>query len=123
VSDAVPPLPPRMLAQALTVELDYEPVDIDMVVSGSPGTGYVDFGTWMGLDVGVWEMTEGAMRDIEVEEVFVVVAGEATLTRSCDGAPETVELRPGVVCHLEEGEDNLWEVRSPLRKIYFAPSE
>ena len=122
MTDAVSPLPPRMLAQALTVELDYEPVDPDQVVSGSPTTGYVDFGSWMGLDVGVWEMTGGAMRDTEVEEVFVVVAGDATLTRSRDGASETVELHPGVVCHLEAGEHNLWEVRTPLRKIYFAPA-
>lgn len=112
-----------MVAQALTVDLDYEPVGSDQVVWGSPTTGYLDLGSWMGLDVGVWEMTEGAMRDTEVEEVFVVIAGEATLTRSPDEAPETVELLPGVVGHLEEGEENLWEVRAPLRKIYFTPSE
>lgn len=111
-----------MAHNALTVSLDYEPVPPHQVVSGSPHTGYLDWGSWGGLEVGVWEMTVGAMRDTEVEEMFVVVAGEATLTRTRDGREETVELFPGVVCHLEAGENNLWEVRVPLRKIYFAPA-
>jgi len=60
------------------------------------------------------------MRDSEVEEIFIVIAGEATLTRTIDGEEVTVELRPGVVCHLEEGEQNRWDVRVALRKIYIA---
>jgi len=121
VTELPGPLPLRMVAQAVAEELDLEPVDPAQVVSGNPATGYRDFGSWQGLDVGVWEMTPGSMRDVEVEEVFVVIAGDATLTRIKGGAVETVELSPGVVCHLEAGEDNLWEVRVALRKIYFAP--
>lgn len=123
MNESVPPMTPRMVRQALTETIPHEVVPVDQVVAGTPATGFVDFGVWQGLDVGVWEMTEGSMRDIEVEEVFVVISGDATLTRTRDGAQESISLTPGVVCHLESGEVTTWEVRNPLRKIYFTPSE
>ena len=30
-------------------------------------------------ELGVWEMTAGAMRDVEADEVFLVIAGRATV--------------------------------------------
>ena len=120
MSDTVPPLPARLVSQALLETLDYEPVDPDLVLEGQPTTGYKELGVWKGLEMGVWEMTPGSMRDSEVEEIFIVIAGEATLTRTIDGQEVAVELSPGVVCHLEEGELNRWDVRVALRKIYLA---
>jgi uncharacterized cupin superfamily protein len=122
VSDTLPPLSPRLVSRALLEPLDYEPVEPGKVVDGSPTTGLLELGVWQGVEVGVWEMTPGSMVDTEVEEMFVVIAGEATLTRHLDGVEEVVTLSPGVVCHLEEGEHNRWDVRVALRKIYFAPS-
>lgn len=120
MSDAVPPLAPRMVSAALREELKYEAVVPEKVLEGSPTTGYKDLGVWKGLEVGVWEMTPGSMRDTEVEEIFVVIAGDATLTRTVEGKEVAIELSPGVVCHLEEGEENRWDVRVALRKIYLA---
>jgi len=120
VSESLPALPPRLVSRALVEPLHHEPVEPDKVVAGSPSTGFIELGMWQGVDVGVWEMTPGSMVDIEVDEIFVVIAGEATLTRHSDGVAQTVELSPGVVCHLEEGEVNRWDVRVALRKIYFS---
>ena len=120
MSDTVPPLSPRLVSRALLETLDDEPVEPDKVLAGSPTTGYKELGVWRGVEVGIWEMTPGSMRDSEVEEVFIIIAGEATLTRTIDGQDVTVELSPGVVCHLEEGEENRWDVRVALRKIYIA---
>jgi uncharacterized cupin superfamily protein len=120
MTDAVPPLQPRLVSKALVETLDYEPVEPQKVLSGSPTTGYKELGVWKGVEVGIWEMTPGAMQDSEVEEIFIVIAGEATLTRTINGEEVAVELFPGVVCHLEEGEQNRWDVRVALRKIYIA---
>lgn len=120
MSDTVPPLSPRMVSKALLETLEYEPVEPEKVLAGSPTTGYKELGTWKGVEVGIWEMTPGSMQDSEVEEIFIVIAGEATLTRTINGEEVTVELSPGVVCHLEAGEQNRWDVRVALRKIYIA---
>lgn len=60
------------------------------------------------------------MVDIEIDEVFVVVAGEASVTLLDDGRPvRVIQLRPGVVCRLEAGMATLWNVPRVLRKVYF----
>ena len=46
-----------------------------------------------GRMIGVWEMSVGAMRDVEADEVFIVLAGASTI----------------------------WTVRQTLRKVYVAP--
>ena len=55
--------------------LHLEPVAADQSVAGDPSTGVAELGRFGGLDVGIWEMTPGVMRDVEAEEVFVVLSG------------------------------------------------
>ena len=55
------------------------PVSDDLRLEGEPSTGFVDVAVVGGTTVGIWEMTAGSMRDIEADEVFVVVSGEATV--------------------------------------------
>lgn len=70
-------------------------------------------------EVGVWEMTVGTMRDIEIDAVFVVIEGEATVTLLNGDAPtKTIHLRPGTVCRLTAGMATRWSVPSRLRKLY-----
>ena len=71
-----------------------------------------------GVEVGVWEMTPGTATDVEVDEVFVVLAGAGTVTFDDDG--EQVELGPGSVVRLRAGERTTWVVRETIRKIYVA---
>lgn len=104
------------MADAATLGVVHEPVPADQVVAGTPTTGIRE------LDerAGVWEMSPGAMRDVEVDEVFVVLAGAATVA-FIEPALPSIELRPGVVVRLEAGMRTEWTVRETLRKVYLAP--
>lgn len=105
------------LIAALTLDLTYEPVPADQVVSGNPQTGYATIDESPSGEIGVWEMTVGAMRDTEVSEVFVVLAGSATV-EFVEPAHPPLELAPGVVVKLDAGMQTVWTVREPLRKIF-----
>ena len=59
----------------------------------------------------------GAATDVEVDEVFVVLSGSATVSFD-DG--ERVDLGPGTVVRLRSGEHTTWVVHETLRKIYVA---
>ncbi|MEZ3159040.1 cupin domain-containing protein [Microbacterium sp. BWT-B31] len=105
---------------AATPGAAFEPVPADQVVSGAPQTRFVDLDEASGRVVGVWEMTPGGMGDVEADEVFVVLAGEATL-EFVEPALPAIELRPGVMVRLERGMRTVWTVRETLRKVYVAP--
>ncbi|MET3769913.1 putative cupin superfamily protein [Marisediminicola sp. UYEF4] len=105
-------------AEALAVELSHEPVPPEQVVSGQPTTGSVVLGSFAGREYGVWEMSPGAMSDVEVDELFVVVAG-AGRVEFADGSA-AVELAPGSVGRFDAGKRTVWTVSETLRKIYLA---
>lgn len=104
-----------VVVSALTVPVPLAAVPAEQIVSGSPSTGAVDLDEDMGI--GVWEMTVGAMRDTEIDEVFVVLTGEATV-EFIEPALPAVELRPGSLMSLTSGMRTIWTVRETLRKIY-----
>ena len=106
-----------VLVTALTVELDHEPVPADQVVAGAPATGYLAIDEGDAGEIGVWEMTPGAMSDTEVSEVFVVVAGSAT-GEFIDPVRPPVELAPGAIVKLDAGMRTVWTVRETLRKVF-----
>lgn len=110
------------LIAALDLELEYEPVAPEQIVAGTPSTGYATIDESVPLlgpttEIGVWEMTVGAMRDTEVSEVFVVIAGSATV-EFVEPALPSIELAPGSVVKLDAGMQTIWTVREPLRKIF-----
>ncbi len=111
------PLDAATVLQALTLELDHEPVEEERVVEGSPTTGVEALTEIDDWEIGVWEMTPGIATDVEVEEIFIVLAGRAILRRE-DGS-ET-ELVAGSVGRLDDGEETEWEVLETFRKIYIA---
>ncbi|WP_308798727.1 cupin domain-containing protein [Agromyces silvae] len=100
--------------------LAHEPVPADQVVAGAPATGHAVLDEAAGRTIGVWEMTRGAMRDVEADEVFVVLSGDATVEFE-DAALPSIELGPGSVVRLEAGMRTVWTVRETLRKVYVAP--
>jgi len=91
---------------------DLEPGD---VVSGSPAAAELSVFRVRDVEVGIWELTPGTVTDVEKDEVFVVLSGEGTIT--FEGG-EVVELAPGSLVRLNAGESTVWEIRSPLRKVY-----
>ncbi|WP_242686309.1 cupin domain-containing protein [Aeromicrobium sp. IC_218] len=68
-------------------------------------------------EVGLWEAGPGTDHDTEVDEVFVVLAGAATVTFD-DGS--SLALRPGVAVRLHAGDRTRWDVTERLRKLYLA---
>lgn len=108
-------LEPGVVTDAATVPLDHQPVAAEQVVTGAPSTGWIELHDGFG----VWEMTPGAMTDTEAEEVFVVLAGSATVEFTEPALPP-IELRPGSVVRLTEGMRTVWTVHETLRKAYLA---
>lgn len=108
-------LDPGTVVSALAVDVPLTSPPAAQIVAGAPQTGSLDLDEDLGI--GVWEMTPGAMSDIEVDEVFVVIAGDATV-EFIDPALPTVELRAGAVVALTAGMRTIWTVRETLRKIY-----
>ena len=107
---------PNAVGHAATLNLIYEPVPADQTVDGKPRTGVTTLGEFGGLEVGVWEMTPGVMRDVEADELFIVLSGSATVEFADDTASLT--LRAGDVVRLAEGAETVWTVTETLRKVF-----
>ena len=92
--------------------------DAGDVVSGAPTLGTTAITTLgdSGVEVGVWEMSVGAVRDVEADEVFLVLTGSATITT----AGSSVVVEAGDLVRLTAGTETTWEVTAPLRKLYLA---
>jgi uncharacterized cupin superfamily protein len=108
-------LGPGQLIEAASVALEHEPVPEDQIVAGSPTTGILVLDETDDRELGIWEMTPGTATDVEVDEVFIVLTGRATVEGI---APEPVELMPGAVVRLTAGMETTWTVHETLRKIY-----
>ena len=104
---------------ALDLTILHEPVAADQVVDGTPTTGFTTVTTFGELEVGVWEMTDGAMQDVESDEVLVVIAGRATVTFDADD--RVMNLSVGSVVRLAAGEHTVWTVTETIRKVYITP--
>jgi uncharacterized cupin superfamily protein len=107
---------PNSLVRAGALPISHEPVTAEQSVGGEPSTGITELGRFGGLEMGVWEMTPGVMRDVEADEVFVVLAGAATV--EFDDGTAALTLRAGDVVRLAAGAATVWTVTETLRKVY-----
>ncbi|AEW97197.1 MULTISPECIES: cupin domain-containing protein [Streptomycetaceae] len=98
-------------------ELEPEPLDPAQIVSGTPRvTGTVVAESADGTRAyGVWQITPGVVTDTEADEMFVVLSGRATIEVA--GGP-VLEVGPGDLCVLREGDRTTWTVHETLRKAY-----
>lgn len=97
------------------IEIDLEDADSSVVIDGSPATGSTALGEVAGVEIGVWVMTPGTLRDVETDEVSVIVAGKGSV-KFDDGS--VLELVPGVLFRLVDGQHTVWHVTEALRKLY-----
>lgn len=111
-------LTPGHATAAAALSIDHSPVPAEQVVTGSPSTGSAVLDVLGDTEVGVWEMSPGAMRDIEVDEVFLVLSGAATVDFEDDG--RSIRLAPGDIVRLNTGMRTVWTVTETLRKLYLA---
>lgn len=105
---------------ALTLTVPRIPIERHQDAGGDPSVGSAALFELGPHEVGVWEMGTGAMYDVEADEVFIVLNGEATVDElDASGlVASRTELRPGIVCRLHAGTRTRWTVRATLRKIY-----
>lgn len=103
------PLPAR------NVEVETYPLPEHDVVSGHPSAGSRTVRSFGEVEIGIWEMTAGSARDVEADEVFVVLSGAASV-RFDDG--REISLRSGDMMSLSKGERTVWTMTETLRKVY-----
>lgn len=97
-----------------TVTIRLDPIGDD---PSGPGAGLVDVALVDGMEVGVWDHTEGTSTHVELDEVFVVISGSVTVTE--DGR-EPIRFGPGDVGILREGARTTWTVHETLRKVWIS---
>ena len=106
---------------AITAGVALEAVPETDTVSGDPQQGVTELGPVAGAEVGIWELRAGVVTDTEVDELFVVLSGEATI--EILSGPETgreITVRAGDAMRLVGGTRTRWSVREHIRKIYIA---
>lgn len=104
---------------ALQVALEHEPLPAEVVRAGAPVAGIHELGEFGGVELGVWEMTEGTAVDTEADEVFIVLSGRAQI-EFIEPLLPPVEVRAGSVVRLDAGMRTQWTVHETLRKVYVA---
>lgn len=109
-------LQPNDVVHAIGLDLPHEPVAAAQSVTGNPRTGAAELTVFQGVEVGVWEMTPGVATDVEVDEIFIVLSGSATIEFS-DATP-ALHVGPGDVVRLAAGTETVWTVTEALRKVY-----
>jgi uncharacterized protein len=109
-------LPPFALL-ATDVELEPGKLAADQVLDGQPRVCLRRL--WASADgrqeAGLWEITPGVVTDVEADEVFVVLSGNATVEIA---DRPSLELGPGVAGAFRAGTRTTWRVYETLRKFY-----
>jgi uncharacterized protein len=95
--------------------LDAQHLDPAQVLAGEPRVASVVLHEDDVVERGVWEITPGVVTDVEADELFVVVAGRATIEVEGGGI---LEVGPGDAVVLEAGWRTRWTVHETLRKVY-----
>lgn len=95
-----------------------EAVPANEVVQGMPRQGTFELGPVGGCDVGIWELRSGSVVDTEIDEVFVVISGGATIKLLDED--RAVDVKAGDVMRLTAGTRTEWIVPDHIRKIYLA---
>lgn len=98
-------------------QLPRQRIPADEILGGFPTAGARSIATVAGAEVGIHEMSPGMARDVECDEVFVVLSGRGSVEFE-DG--EVLPLSPGTVVHLHKGDRTIWHISETLRKFYVA---
>lgn len=104
--------------RGIAAPVELEDVPADDTVSGSPRQGVAELGAVGGAETGIWELRGGAVTDTEVDELFVVLSGGATIELLDED--RTVEVGPGDVMRLVAGTRTRWTVEDHIRKVYIS---
>jgi len=105
-----------------TASLVHDALPAEQVLEGTPTAAVLELEDLGAYGVGIWEMTPGTACDVEAEEVFVVLSGSAHIDfQDQDGeVVHTLDVAPGDLVRLREGQRTVWTVHETLRKVYFS---
>ena len=111
------PVDHSLVARAADLELEPWPLEADQVISGACEVSGVvlDRSEDGRVERGVWQHGPGVSRDVEADELFVVISGRATI--EVQGG-RTLEVGPGDVGLLRAGDRTTWIVHETLRKVF-----
>jgi uncharacterized protein len=98
-------------------ELPRQRIPAGEILDGFPTAGARKIATLGTAEVGIYEMSPGMARDVECDEVFVVLSGRGSVEFE-DG--ECVPLAAGTVVRLNAGDKTIWHISETLRKVYIA---
>ncbi|MFI5425458.1 cupin domain-containing protein [Aeromicrobium sp. UC242_57] len=104
-----------LAADVWTAALTTDELDASDIVQGTPTASSATLAELASAEIGIWRLTEGQVTDTEVDEVFIVLAGQGRVELE-DGS--VLELQPGTVARLRAGERTAWTITETLRKIY-----
>ena len=107
----------KKVVSAANARLERAAVPADQIESGSPETRILELPDFAGVSMGIWEHTKGVSTDTEVDEVFIVISGGATIEFTDDAAPP-FEVEAGDIVRLSAGAKTRWIVRDHIRKVY-----
>ena len=96
-------------------ELDLTPLDSSQIVAGEPEVRHLAVATSGDSAVGIWQHSPGVSTDVEVDEMFVVLRGRATIDFA-DGT--SLDIGPGDLVGYPRGSRTRWTVHETLRKVY-----
>ena len=116
----------RLRMETRIVATDQQPVALSPVPAEQlphdraprPSAGVIDLSD-CGVPCGLWEHTVGTSTDVEVDEVFVGLAGHARI-EVADGP--VLEVGPGDVVSLAAGARTTWHVTQTLKKFWVTPT-
>lgn len=115
--------PQASLVDANAFELHSSAVESPQQLgSVQTNAGFYAVGELGETEVGIWEMSAGAMKDIETDEFFVVLSGAGTVEiLPVDGfLSQRLELFPGALIRLHAGMPTEWRVTQKIRKVYLS---
>lgn len=90
----------------------------DQVDYGNPRIGVLPLGSVGGSAAGIWELRSGAIFNTEIDRVFVVISGGATIKLLDEG--RSVDVKTGDVMRLTAGTKTRWIVKDHIRKVYLS---
>lgn len=118
------------VVRGLELAVELEAVEADYAVSGEPRQGIAELGSIGGAELGIWELRDGVVTDTEVDELFVVLSGGATIEfleepgvvseADAHAEPRSITVRAGDVARLVAGSRTRWTVDGHIRKVYIA---
>lgn len=111
-------MPANYCVDPAALPLSYRILPPEQTLGDGVRVGSAQLGQIKGVNVGVWEISGGTSTDVESDEFFLVLSGEAVVSFA-DGSP-SLNLKPGTLGRLRAGTETTWTVTKTLRKIYIA---